>query len=202
MNHHILEVLAGLLEPNEREAVLGDLAESNKSWARSLRDLLGLVGRRQGQAWMQANSWIVLLLLVLPIGSFLTQSSRSIADSSALHLWMLASNWSAARQGDPAYWDAVAVNAPRAMFSLLVLACWTWTLGFAISSFARRAAPVSAAIFVLFLVWTMFAAEPRFGVGAPILRRFGEWSGDDGFQITLYRIVLPILVQLFLERVS
>ena len=123
MNHHILEVLAGLLEPNEREAVLGDLAESNKSWARSLRDLLGLVGRRQGQAWMQANSWIVLLLLVLPIGSFLTQSSRSIADSSALHLWMLASNWSAARQGDPVDASLELVRRPPGRSGLLGRRC-------------------------------------------------------------------------------
>ena len=47
MNQRLLEVLAGLLEPEEREAVLGDLEESNKSSYTSLRDLAGLVIRRQ-----------------------------------------------------------------------------------------------------------------------------------------------------------
>jgi Tat protein translocase TatC len=40
-----------ILEANERDAVLGDLAESHESGGQALRDLLGLVVRRQAALW-------------------------------------------------------------------------------------------------------------------------------------------------------
>ena len=76
MNQRWLEVLAGLLEPEEREAVLGDLAESNKSSYTSLRDLAGLVIRRQMPAWRRPGSWLVLLGTSTPATPLTTSHSR------------------------------------------------------------------------------------------------------------------------------
>lgn len=45
--HRLIGFLSRGLEPAEREAVLGDLAESTASGAEKLRDVLGLVVRRQ-----------------------------------------------------------------------------------------------------------------------------------------------------------
>jgi hypothetical protein len=44
----LVELVARLLSPNEREAVLGDLAEAHQNVLRSLFDVLGLFFRRQG----------------------------------------------------------------------------------------------------------------------------------------------------------
>jgi sec-independent protein translocase protein TatC len=47
----LIETMSRLLEPNERDAVLGDLSESSELAGRALLDVLGLVVRRQLASW-------------------------------------------------------------------------------------------------------------------------------------------------------
>jgi sec-independent protein translocase protein TatC len=47
----LIERVSRLLEPNEREAVLGDFAETGESAARALLDLAGLLIRRRSALW-------------------------------------------------------------------------------------------------------------------------------------------------------
>jgi hypothetical protein len=42
----LVEILSRMLEPDERDAVRGDLAESRETGGQALRDVLGLVARR------------------------------------------------------------------------------------------------------------------------------------------------------------
>src|SRR5260221_6958233 len=56
----LLTFLARALEPPERDVVLGDLAESGAGFGPALRDLLGLIVRRQvglGASW---RPWLAL----------------------------------------------------------------------------------------------------------------------------------------------
>jgi hypothetical protein len=56
-----LRLLARALEPVEREVVLGDLAESSGTNCSAIRDLLGLIIRRQAGLWSVWRPWIALL---------------------------------------------------------------------------------------------------------------------------------------------
>ena len=55
------------LEPDERDAVQGDLAELGVTGMRALRDLLGLIVRRQALAWTDRRPWLPLGVLVVPL---------------------------------------------------------------------------------------------------------------------------------------
>ena len=64
----LVELVSHLLEPGERDAVLGDFEESGQSAARALLDVIGLVARRQASLWMNWRPWVALvapLLLLL-----------------------------------------------------------------------------------------------------------------------------------------
>ena len=87
MNQRLLEVLAGLLEPDERETVLGDLAESNKSSYTSLRDLAGLVILREVPPWKRPGPWLVLLGVAVPVAVLININSGHNTDNFAFQAW-------------------------------------------------------------------------------------------------------------------
>jgi hypothetical protein len=64
----LVDKLSRLLEPNERDAVLGDIAEFNESSSQALWSVLGLVLRRQGALWKDWRPWVVLVGLVGLVG--------------------------------------------------------------------------------------------------------------------------------------
>jgi hypothetical protein len=57
----LVDLVSRMLEPDEREAVRGDLAESGETGEQALRGLLGLVVRRQVVLWKDWRSWLALL---------------------------------------------------------------------------------------------------------------------------------------------
>ena len=79
-----------LLEPDEREAVRGDLAESGETGGQALRGVLGLVVRRQVALWKHWRPWLALIGLVVPLGMLLTLTSRATANGSAIYVWRYA----------------------------------------------------------------------------------------------------------------
>src|SRR5215813_8330582 len=60
----LMRWLSRFLEPNEREAVLGDLAESQQSAANAMRDLLGLVIRRQAMFWARLLVRVTMAVVI------------------------------------------------------------------------------------------------------------------------------------------
>lgn len=66
----LVDVVSQLLEPNERDAVRGDLAESGETGGQALRGLLGLVVRRQAALWKDWRPWLALAGLVGPAAMF------------------------------------------------------------------------------------------------------------------------------------
>jgi len=48
----LVDKLSSVLEANERDAVRGDFAESGATGGQALRDMAGLVARRQAALWM------------------------------------------------------------------------------------------------------------------------------------------------------
>ncbi len=89
----LVDILCRLLEPNERDAVSGDIAESHETGGQALRGVLGLVARRKAALWKRWRPWLVLAGLVIPLGLLLGLVARRTADGSAVYIWLYANNW-------------------------------------------------------------------------------------------------------------
>lgn len=61
-----VDVVSQLLEREEREAVLGDLAEADENTWHGLLAILGLVIRRQAELWKSWRPWLATFGVALP----------------------------------------------------------------------------------------------------------------------------------------
>jgi pimeloyl-ACP methyl ester carboxylesterase len=143
--------LSRLLEPAERSVVLGDLVESGASGTKALREIGGLVGRRQAALWLAWDPWIALLVAV-PLGVVLSFVSRWWAQGNALGLadynlerltWEYLQHPAARR-------DLVEFVA-RLFLDNVALIAWSWGLGFVIGTVSSRTRWVTAGLFSLIL---------------------------------------------------
>lgn len=83
----LVDKLSRMLEPSERDAVCGDLAELGLTGGQAFRDLLGLIARRQAALWKDWRPWLALLGIAVPLGLLLTRDSHQIGGSLSRHLW-------------------------------------------------------------------------------------------------------------------
>ena len=97
----MVESLSRLLDDDEREVVRGDLAECGTRAGHALREVAGLVLRRQIALWFGWKPWLALLTVVVPIGVLLSHASRLWADAGmvvALRSWRMMSGGPVAAQ--------------------------------------------------------------------------------------------------------
>lgn len=137
------------LDRDEGAAACGDLVESGASGARALREVAGLVVRRQAEVWLTWRPWAALLTVVAPLGLLLSVASRWFADNAAskLRLYMLTGDW--AYFAVPGWRHDVIAAAVMSVTSLIALAVWSWTTGFVLGRVSRRASGVAALLFAL-----------------------------------------------------
>jgi hypothetical protein len=132
----LVEVAARVLEPSEREAVLGDLLEADECVWRGLIDVVGLVGRRQWSHWKSWQPWLSAFGLALP-GSLLLMG---ISVSVGLRYERLID-----RRILDAFPNAIHEGLlPLLRGALLLIGC-SWTCGFVIGTLSRRTLWVSIA---------------------------------------------------------
>lgn len=135
----LVEFLSRLLEPDDRDAALGDFAESNLPVSTALRDLLGLIARRQAASWKNWRPWLALLGIVGPVSLMLFLFLLSLSRTFDLYLWIIGNY----RHFDPAMLDQTGLSVPHGLAKLLrhslLLLGWSWTAGFALGSLSRRA---------------------------------------------------------------
>jgi hypothetical protein len=131
----LMDIAARLLEQDERDAVLGDLAETGSNAWQSLVEVVGLVMRRQAALWADWRPWLAAFGVALP-GSFLLMG---VSFSIGCTYRRLASS------------TVCAACSPTGQEDLLLLACqvllliiWSWTGGFVVGSKSRRTLWVSA----------------------------------------------------------
>jgi hypothetical protein len=138
----LAERLSRLLEPFEREAVLGDLEEAGVQGAAALRQIAGLVVRRQIELWNGWRPWLATLGIAIPAAYLL----RLIALEIVRMVWM---NLRTYRHFGVRYQSGLPAAEDIAFLVchlLTVLLC-AWTSGFAIASLSRRTIWINAAIF-------------------------------------------------------
>jgi hypothetical protein len=130
-------MLAGLLEHDEREAVLGDLAEVGHGAWRGIGAVLGLVVRRQVLLWTSWRPWLAALGVALPGTLLLMGVSISIGCTYERLI------------GGQMF----GACAPTGHEGLPLLAChiallliWAWTSGFFVGAVSRATLWVNVAV--------------------------------------------------------
>jgi hypothetical protein len=132
-----IDVLSGLLEREEREAVQGDLIEAGESAWQGLLAVLGLVIRRQLLLWKNWRPWLAAFGLALPSSFLLMGFSLSV--SRAYQHFIGPTVLSATGL-------TVGPGFVLLLCNVLLLAAWSWTGGFVVGSVSRRTVWVSAAL--------------------------------------------------------
>jgi len=132
----LVESLAQLLERDEREAVLGDMAETGESTRQAVWNLCGLLLRRQGANWYSWRPWIAAFGIAFPFSFPLMGFSVSL---SLMSLQVL----------DPATRQMTNSGVSLLLSKFLLLTAWSWTGGFVMGSVSRRTLWVSALLSLL-----------------------------------------------------
>lgn len=125
----LVEVAALLLEPSEREAVLGDLLETGEGGWRGLLGVLGLVTRRQLSYWKNWQPYLAVFGLALPGSLVLMGTSVSVSliyERFLEHRILLGSP-------DTTYEGFLQLLCR----GLLLIAC-SWACGFVMGSISPR----------------------------------------------------------------
>lgn len=133
----VVEVACHLLEREEREVVLGDLAESEESAWQGLLDVLGLLVRRQLALWRSWRPWLASFGLALPGSLLLMGFSLSVSQAYQ-------------RLIGPTIFKTTGLTLGPGLTLLLcnvlLLIAWSWTGGFVMGSLSRRTVRVSVVL--------------------------------------------------------
>jgi hypothetical protein len=146
----LAQLLSEALEPAEREAVLGDVFEQGKLFG-SLRDVFGLVVRRQANLWMAWRPWAVAALLVVPSAFLLAFHSAHTSGSSAITFWPYLNNWDWNLLNLPAFRH----DFPKFLLDVLLngyipLGCCSWVFRISgRSRFGTRSSVPSSVVLLL-----------------------------------------------------
>jgi hypothetical protein len=200
----LAEIVSRVLEPEERDVVRGDLVELRETGLQALRDVLGLVGRRQVALWGSWQPWLVLIGLIVPIGLLLSLVSNRVAHVSSVYSWMYFNNWDWALLQHRAFWITLAQTIELLSPGALALLCLSWAAGFMLGTLSRRTLPVNGALFCFVLLFGEFVAVPRYLEFQ--LNFFQNTLGQDIHlhendpvsSLMFYKIVFPLLVQIVL----
>jgi hypothetical protein len=129
LNWSLVQFAARLLAREDREAVLGDLAEARESAREALLGVLGLAVRRQALLWKNWRPWLAGFGVALPCSFLLMGNSLSVS-------------WSYQRLLCPELLKAASLTKGSGIFlffyQALLLTGWSWTGGFVVGSASRR----------------------------------------------------------------
>jgi hypothetical protein len=181
----LADLLSRMLEPDEREIVRGDLAESNLTGWQATREVAGLVLRRQAALWREWHSWLALAGLI-PLGLVLTLASRRTAYGNAIYIWLYANNWTWTYL-KAGFREQFLSDSAGIVISWFALAGWSWTGGLLIGSLSRRRIWTNAAL--------LFFGLLIGGLLRPHNGRFGTDPNAAVFALMFYRVVFPVAAQ-------
>ena len=140
----LVDVVSRMLEPAERDVVLGDFTESAESGGRALRGVLGLVVRWQAALWKSWRPWVALVGLVGAVAAVLSEVAFKLdvdISQQAQAYWHYGVRFDT---GLTAGQDIVQLACLSAALLL-----WSWVSGFVLGSLSGRAIWLTGALFYL-----------------------------------------------------
>jgi hypothetical protein len=163
------ERVSRLLEPAEREAVLGDLEEAGEGPWQALAQIAGLVLRRQAGHWRNWRPWVAAFGVSVPT-SFMLMGDSVMLCSGCVKL-----------AGSRAPGQLFAAEIEILAVQTLLLAGWSWTCGYLVGSISRRT------------VWFSIAAYC-----APCLFCLSRFRIESLSRLSLLLFVLPLAAGVWL----
>lgn len=170
LSQAVANLLSRMLGESEREAVLGDLAESGESGVCAVLSVAGLVARRQAALWTGWRPWAALCIAI-PAGWYLGRAV--IGEVRGLDLWIISNR----KDLDPAVLAEYGMSVRHSLIALaqgvVVLTGSAWMSGWAVGWLSRRTARVQGACFaalaayyplVLALHWGDFGLVFKLGL--------------------------------------
>ena len=142
----LVEVIARLLERDDREAVLGDLVETGATAWQSLLEILGLVVRREAAPWTHWRPWLAAFAVALPSTLLLMGVSLSVS-CTYQRLTGSRAFGACSPTGQEGF--------PLLLCHVLLMIIWSWTGGFVVGSVSRRTFWASAALSLLACVFCL-----------------------------------------------
>lgn len=136
----LLELASRLLEADEREAVLGDLAEAEETVWKGLRGVVGLIVRRQMALWRTWEPWLAGVGLALPCGYLLPHVSISVSCTYERLAFHKIYNQ---------YYPTGHEGYLLLLCHILLLIAWSWTAGYVMGTVSRQTVAVSTAVSML-----------------------------------------------------
>jgi hypothetical protein len=181
----LIDFLSLALAPDERDAVLGDLAESGDSGVPALSAVLGLVARRQSALWQDWRPWLGLFGLAVPLGLLLSFNAFVLDRAVDLYLWILRNHATI----DPRTLEETGLTLRHGMVQFIVapllLISWSWISGFVLGTLSRRRMWVNGVAFCLTLASAAFTEMSR---SRPYQYSVAGWV----FPVTFYTAILPL----------
>jgi len=173
-----VETASGLLEPREREAVLGDLAEAGGPVLHGLLDVLGLSLRRQALLWKSWRPWVATFGVALP-------NSFQLIGFSLLVSEMFRRMFG---QGPGA--DGVRLL----LFRVALLAILAWSCGFAIGAVSRKTlwTSIAACFLPCLFCLSRFGVPHQSPLSLLLFLPFALWGAWQGLRRARLRLSLAL----------
>jgi hypothetical protein len=135
----LIGLASKLLDRDEREAVLGDLLETDETAWRGFLDVFGLVFRRQAGLWKDPRPWFAGFAVTFPSSYLLMHVSISVSCTyQRLVNHKVDACWSTGHEG-----------FPLLLCHIFLLIAWSWSGGYVVGSASRRTLWASAVLSVL-----------------------------------------------------
>lgn len=178
--------LSAVLEPTERDAVLGDLQESDERGWSAAAAVAGLATRRVWEVWRRTDPWALAVLLI-PVGwgtgRLVVRNARFIA----IYLWLYVDRWSSMYLTLPRAREELAITLADALLRCVIIAIVASVCGLAVRTLATHARAVfSLSVFVV----VGFAT-----VGHDILRVPIDPFNAVAFSTWPYRLAVPLALE-------
>ena len=173
-----VETASGLLEPREREAVLGDLAEAGDPMFHGLLDVLGLALRRQMLLWKSWRPWVSAFGVVLPNSFQLIGFSLLVSETFRRMF----------EQG-------LGANGVRLLLCrIALLAILPWGCGFAVGAVSRRTlwASLAACFLPCLFCLSRFGVPHQSPLSLLLFLPFAVWGAWQGLRRARLRLSLAL----------
>jgi hypothetical protein len=182
-----IDFLSRQLDPDERDAVCGDLAEAGTTPLETVRELTGLIFRREALRWRDWRPWLAVAGIVAPLGLLLSLMSRYEARVSAIYGWIYLHNWTwGVLQSPGARLDLLQYGGSFVV-SCLAMLCWAWAAGYVLGLLSGRSVWLTGTLFILMLfAGTAYCTTTAIGgFNGPVFSQAG------------YRVFFPLALRIF-----